>query len=74
MPLMEEEVAASEEVLTDLLEKLSDMVRHPVASGTRKTATDGEQGRDGRYIMQAGPGRATCFESTPGEGASSCVT
>lgn len=27
MPLMEEEVAASEEVLTDLLEKLSDMVR-----------------------------------------------
>lgn len=26
MPLMEEEVAASEEVLTDLLDKLSDMV------------------------------------------------
>ena len=29
MPLMEEEVAASEEVLTDLLDKLSDMVRQP---------------------------------------------
>lgn len=27
MPLMEEQVAASEEVLADLLEKLSDMVR-----------------------------------------------
>lgn len=28
MPLMEEQVASSEEVLTDLLDKLSDMVRH----------------------------------------------
>lgn len=27
MPLMEEQVAASEEVLTELLDKLSDMVR-----------------------------------------------
>lgn len=27
MPLMEEQVASSEEVLTDLLDKLSDMVR-----------------------------------------------
>lgn len=27
MPLMEEQVIASEEVLTDLLDKLSDMVR-----------------------------------------------
>lgn len=28
MPIMEEQVASSEEVLTDLLDKLSDMVRH----------------------------------------------
>lgn len=32
MPLMEEQVVASEEVLADLLEKLSDMVRQ--AGGT----------------------------------------
>lgn len=41
MPLMEEEVAASEEVLTDLLDKLSDMVRQPLASETREIVKRG---------------------------------
>lgn len=42
LPLMEEEVAASEEVLTDLLDKLSDMVRESLASQTRQNAKGGK--------------------------------
>lgn len=53
MPLMEEEVAASEGVLTDLLDKLSDMVRQPMTSNTRNTANGAGQGRVWD-MMQAG--------------------
>lgn len=53
---MEEEVAASEEVLTDLLDKLSDMVRQPMASETQ----DRQRGGTGWRLWdtkQVGPGR-----------------
>lgn len=40
MPLMEEQVAASEEILTELLEKLSDMVRETEG---RETVEGGEE-------------------------------
>lgn len=63
MPLMEEEVAASEEVLTDLLDKLSDMVRHPFvkietwAEGTARAERAG-----------IGEDRKRDREGLPGEG------
>lgn len=49
LPLMEEQVASSEEVLTDLLDKLSDMVRQGGSSTLQHIEHHGERGGGGLW-------------------------